>query len=400
MAVVGGVLGYVAWRQERALAVVERLLETGDLAAAFREFGEYQRTYPADSRAIALHARLLLKAGRPNAAAQLFEQHGAANAVDLHAWAQSYMRQSQWSLAAPILARFLQLEPRSVSGLYELMVCNIRMGRLKEALDVVERLARLPNQQVLSHLYRGTIYNELKNKEQAAVEFGQVLHLDPDLRGLNIPPEDFLSEYGSTLVSLGRSDEAIGILKRSLETRATAEAAVSLGQAHLQLGETRLAVANWELAVRLAPESHRARESLADLALRDGQPQTALEWLQPLQDSPKLEPATAFLFQQVYQRLGDSEQAAIWQARTARLRRRQEVESAVALLQIESPNSYWAQIVRAYRFAQEGNWSEAQRLLQQLHSTDSKHEFVQHFQNAVKSRGALPPLESIPIRLF
>ena len=400
IAVVSGVLISISRRQERALAAVEQLLSKGDVSAATREVGTFQREYPADGRAIALRARILLKVGRPREAAQLFEQHGAATAVDLHAWAKCYLIQSQWSLAAPILTRFLQLEPKDADGLYELMVCNTRNGRLKEALELADQLAQLPTHEVLGHLYLATVHNDLKNEEQAVVEFGKVLQLDPELRGLSISPEEFLSAYGGTLVSLGRSDEAVGLLKRSLETRATPDAAVSLGQALLQLGETREAVANWELAVKLEPQSHRARESLADIALREGHAQTALEWLQPLEDSAKLEPATAFLLQRIYQRLGDSEKAAIWQARTAQLRRKREVESAVDRLQIEAPHSYWAQIIRAYRFAEAGNWSEAEVLMQQIRDSDSTEAFVQQFRHSVKIHGALPPMETIPIRLF
>lgn len=400
LVVVGGVLVSISRRQEQALSAVEQLLSKGEVSAAIREVGAFQREYPADGRAIALRARILLKVGRPREAAQLFEQHGAATAVDLHAWAKSYLLQSQWSLAAPILNRSLQLDPKNPDVLYELMVCNTRIGRLKEALALADRLAQLPTHEVLGHLYLATIHNDLKNEEQAVLEFGKVLQLDPELRGLSISPEEFLSAYGGTLVSLGRSDEAVGLLKRSLAKRTTLDAAVSLGQALLQLGETREAVTHWELAVKLDPQSHQARESLADIALREGHAQAALEWLQPLEESAKLGPATAFLLQRIYHRLGNTEKAGLWQARTAQLRRKRDVESAVDRLQIEAPHSYWAQIIRAYRFAEGENWSEAEVLLQQIRDTESPEAFVQQFRQSVKTHGALPPLETIPIRLF
>lgn len=390
----------MAQQQERALAVVEQLLAAGDLRAANREVAAYQREHPDDSRVIGLRARILLKAGRPREAVNLFERYGAASAVDLHAWAQACIMQSQWSLAAPILTRFLQLAPNDTNGLYELMVCNIRMSRLTEALDLAEQLARLPGQEVVGHLYLGTVQNDLKNEQQAVAEFGQVLRLDPELRKLSVPAEDFLSQYGGTLVSLGRSDEAVSLLQRSLEIRPTPAAAVSLGQAQLQLGVAQQAVANWKLAVELDPQSHRAREGLADVALREGHAQEALGWLRPLEESARLEPATTYLFQRIYQRLGETSQAAIWQARTAELRQQREIESAVDRLLIEAPSSYWAQVARAYRFAETGNWSEAHGTLQQLRDADPQHAFVEQFRNAVRTRGTLPPLREIPIRLF
>lgn len=400
IAVVGGVLMLLARRQEQSLAAVERSLTAGDMPAAIRDVAAYQREYPDDSRLFALRARILLKAGRPREAAHLFERHGAASAVDLHAWAQAYMMQSQWSLAAPILTRFLQLAPRDTNGMYELMVCKIRMSRLTDALDLAKQLAELPGQEVLGHLYLGSVQNELRNEEQAVAEFSHVLRLDPELRGLNVPAEDFLTSYGETLVSLGRSDEAIGLLKRSLAIRATAAAAVSLGQAQLQLGDTSQAIAQWELAVKLDPQSHRARDGLADLALREGHVREALEWLRPLEESPRLEPTTTYLFQRIYQRLGESDQAAHWQARTAELRQQREIEEAVDRLLIEDPNSYWAQVVRAYRFAETGNWPEAQGMLKQLRDADPQHAFVEQLRSAMKTRGTLPPLKEIPIRLF
>ncbi len=400
IAVVGGVLVSMARQQEQALGAVEELLTAGDLRDAHREVAAYQRKYPDDGRMNGLRARILLKEGQPREAAQLFERYGAASAVDLHAWAQACMMQSQWSLAAPILTRFLQLAPNDTNGLYELMVCNIRMSRLTEALELAEQLARLPGQEVLGHLYLGTVQDDLKNEQQAVEEFKQVLRLDPELRKLTVPAEDFLSEYGGTLVSLGRSDEAVSLLQRSLKIRRTPAAAVSLGQAQLQLGDAQQAVVHWKLAVELDPQSHRAREGLADVALREGDVKEALEWLRPLEESPRLEPATTYLFQRIYQRLGDTSQAAIWQARTADLRQQREIESAVDRLLIEAPSSYWAQVARAYRFAETGNWPEAQRALQQLRDADPQHAFVEQFRNAVRTRGTLPPLREIPIRLF
>lgn len=397
---VGGGLVYLTGQQERALAAVEQLLTSGDVTAAMREVSAYQRQYPADSRVLALRGRILLKMGRPREAAQLFEQHGAATVADLSAWAQAYLMQSQWSLAAPILKRSLQLDPTDANALYNLMVCDIRMGLLQDALKLGTELSRRPSHSVVGHWYLGTIHSDLKNEEQAAEEFGQVLRLAPELRDLPISPEQFLSEYGGTLLGMGRSNDAIPLLKRSLEIRPTASAATALGQAFLQLGDTEQAVAQWELAVKLDPESHRAREGLADLALREGRADQALEWLQPLEDSDKLEPATAFLMQRICQRLGDSEKAAAWQVRANQLRRKREVESAADRLLVEAPSSYWSQIVRAYRVAESGNWLEAQRLLQQVRDVDSPHEFVQQLQNAVKTRGPLPPLEEIPIRSF
>ncbi len=50
--------------------------------------------------------------------------------------------------------------------------------------------------------------------------------------------------------------------------------------------------------------------------------------------------------------------------------------------------------------AETGNWPEAQRALQQLRDADPQHAFVEQFRNAVRTRGTLPPLREIPIRLF
>lgn len=400
MAVVGGALWSSARRQDRAFVAVEKLLSSEDVSVAIREVAAYQREYPDDSRVFALRARIHLKLGQPREAARLFEQHGAATAVDLQAWGRAYLMQSQWSHAAPILARFLQLEPNDASGLYDLMVCNTRLTRFLDALELAKRLVKIPGYEVVGNLYLGTVYSDLTNSEQAAMHFAKVLELDPELRKLTVPPEEFLTEYGSTLVSLGKGDEAIKVLKRSLENRPMADAAVSLGQAYLQIGDTQQAAANWELAVKLNPAANRALEGLADLALREGNAQKALEWLSPLQESATLEPATTYLFQQAYQRSGDLQKAEVWKARTAQLRKRNQVAAVIDRLQVEAPNSYWAQIARAYRFAEVGNWSEAEGLLQQLRDNETPHPFVQQLSTAVKTHGKLPPLEGMPVQNF
>ena len=155
--VVGGALWSAARQQERAFVLVEQSLKSEDMSVAIREVAAYQRNYPDDSRVFALRARIHLKVGQAREAARMFEQHGAATAVDLHAWTQAYLMQSQWSLAAPILARLLQLEPKNASGLYDLMVCNMRLGRLQDALELAKRLGQIPEHEVSGHLYLGTV---------------------------------------------------------------------------------------------------------------------------------------------------------------------------------------------------------------------------------------------------
>ena len=78
----------------------------------------------------------------------------------------------------------------------------------------------------------------------------------------------------------------------------------------------------------------------------------------------------------------------------------QELNSNIASLMVESPDSFWARVVRAHRFAEQGNWSEAELLLKRLLQEAPAESFVIELADAVVRRAELPSIEKLPIEHF
>jgi hypothetical protein len=56
--------------------------------------------------------------------------------------------------------------------------------------------------------------------------------------------------------------------------------------------------------------------------------------------------------------------------------------------------------MRAYRFAEQGNWIEAEALTEDVLREAPQESFVQELAVAVQRRGELPALEKLPVKLF
>ena len=129
---------------------------------------------------------------------------------------------------------------------------------------------------------------------------------------------------------------------------------------------------------------------------------TGCKWLLPLRDVEDPGTSLAYLFQRAYTLVGNEQQAQRWTEITARLRKRQRVYAAVENVLSEAPRSFWARVVRAHQFANEGNWVQAERMLAPLRASIQRKPtpFVEQLFQAIQRRGPLPSLESLPITLF
>ena len=88
------------------------------------------------------------------------------------------------------------------------------------------------------------------------------------------------------------------------------------------------------------------------------------------------------------------------QQRTDALRKREQVEETIASILVDDPNSFWAHIIRAHRFAANGNWEEAQAIVEPLASRSPVDPFVADLAQAIRQRSTLPPITRIPLLKF
>lgn len=392
----------VYWWRALPLARAESLLDQGDSRKALEEVDAYLKDHPGEQRALILKARVLAKRGQWSIAIRMFEKHGAATAPELHAWAEALLHRQQWSEARPVLRRVLELEPHNPDALHEMTACQAKLGLLDEALATAELFSSQPACGARGRLLMATLHKELGNRKSALEAFSQVLVIQPDAENLQISSAEFFLEYGKSLLADGQVDQAAPLLERSLQAEPSDLAYVELGEAYSQLNQPDRARTAWQQALKLNTNSVPGREALANAALRAGDPKAALKWLAPLRDLDDPGTSLAYLFQRAYTLSGEEQQAQRWTEITRKLRKRQRVFAAVENVLSEAPRSFWARVIRAYQFANEGNWVQAERMLAPLKASIQQKPtpFVEQLFQAIQQRSALPSLESLPITLF
>ncbi len=399
VAATAAVVGGLVYLQDRSLVEAEQRLQEGKPDAALKLIETFLEQHPEDQRGLALKARAMVALGNAEEAIPLFRRAGLASPTDMHAFARALLSRQQWSEALAVLDRLLEIDDSDADALYEATVCCSHLGRYKEAIERAERLTELPGYEARGLVLLGTLHNTVGNKHRAAEAWQQVLQLSPQAEDLQVRPDEFLLAYGGLLADAGRASDALPLLERSRALRPTAEVHVRLGNVRLQLNEPQQAQAEWLAAVKLDTLNLEAREALASDSLRRGEPDEALQWLLPVAMKGRVKSSTAYLVQRAHTALGNDQIVEIWRKKADSLRQAEKLNAVMDHILVESPDSYWAQIVRAYRFAQEENWSQAAAMLQPALADDNTDPFVQKLADAIQRRGPLPPVEDLPIKL-
>ncbi len=397
LCVAGGLWGAMWW-QERPLRTVEGLLRQGDLLRATTEVEHFLQDHPHHERALSLKARIFVEQGRSQEAIVLFERVGASEPQDLHAWAKALLQQEQWSLAIPLLEYVDKSGIDHADVVHEIAACYAKLGNFDKALKAAEEFANQPGFAARGELLKGTIHHQRGNLRLTASAWSVVLKSSPDALDLQISPAEFFLEYGRVLLALGEPALAEKLITRSLDIEQSPSAHVSLGETKFQLGKAAEARECFEATLSSDPDSLAARKGLATLALAEGQAERAVELLIPLEQSTALTSEIAFLLQRGYVRLGNEASAKQWQERADQLRVEENIKSAADQILRDTPDSDWAEVIRAYKFARVGNWTEAEILLNTLGVESQTQPFIRDLCAAVKSRGELPSLRDLPIR--
>jgi tetratricopeptide (TPR) repeat protein len=246
----------------------------------------------------------------------------------------------------------------------------------------------------------GKLHQILGNKKSAIDAWAKVLEYSPHAQGLQIAANEFLAGYGSILLEEGHVQKAIPVLQESLDLGETAEARLKLADAWQQSGDIDQAVVGWKRVIELSPQSRHARESLAEISLRQGRFDEARAWLDPLLSTSDLMASTAYLMQRICLAKGDRAAGDEWQKRVANLRRMEHVQSVADRIVTSSPDSVWSRAIRAHRFAQAGNWQEASLMMASINDSESEEPFIQQLTTAIRQRGVLPSLELLPLQHF
>jgi tetratricopeptide (TPR) repeat protein len=394
-----GVAGAV-WYQERPLREARGLLEAGEARAALRLVDTWERTHGANGKSQALRARCYVAVGRYSQGIDIFESAGAQTNEEMHDWARAYLHLQQWSRALPLLEHLRTQDPENANVLHELASCRAKLGMHDEALASAREFASHEEFAHRGWLLIGMLLREKGNKEQARDAWEKIAEYDPEYQDLQIPPQEFLTQFASLQIELGNLEPAGRLLDQAFKKGESADTHFQAGLLAELQGRPDDAERHWQLALELDFHHANARESLARLAIASQDGEKARQYLSPLLQTSALRSSTTYLMQRAAYLLGEKETARQWQELTEKLRQREKIDASVSQLLRERPKSYWANVVRAYRFAEAGNWEQAGHLLESLTSRSAEPEFVRDLKTAVAERKNLPPVEQLPIKLF
>lgn len=397
-----GAAGGLAWGgiywSERPLREAEQAWKAENYAEAEGLAALFLESHPDHGGAKAIRACALVRLGRASEAVGIFDDVGAATARDTHVWAEGLLSLGRFTEALLLLQHVLEVDPTNADALYEITTCRMRLRQYRDAEQSARQFAALPGWEARGRLLLATIEHDLANYSRAADECARVLKLEPDGEHLQIPPYEVFILYGRALLSAGRPQEALPILARSVLVRPTADGYSFLAEAAKLVGESARAESLWQSALSVDNRHVAAREGLAGLAIASGDGKRALQWLQPLESASDLSASAAYLFQQAATLAKDATLTAKWQARADALRKRERLTGTLDRFVADSPGSFWSAVIRAYRFAEGGNWEEARALLGQVPPEAVNGPFVKELLSAVNARGPLPPLDQIPLK--
>lgn len=395
----GGATWLVLVYQERPLVYAAREFQAGKYARAVAWSNYYLEGRPDDSRALMWKARALVELNRPVEALAIFERVNAATFDEVHAWAKAYLLHQQWTRALPILTWAATLRPDDPDVLHELSTCRIRMGLLDEARESAIRLTQLPGQEARGWLLQATIQNDVGDYLKTIECYRRTLERSPDATGLQLAPHEVFLQFGLVLLNAGQPAEGQVLLRRSMALLPTTDAAAALGNALSLAGDAEGAKASWRRAVELSPSNLSAREALAKAALQDRDFAAGKRWL-AINGQVTTRSSSAYLMHRLCTLEGDQTAASDWAKRAEEYRRRELRQTRMDELLLRSPRNYWSNVIRAYRFAQAGNWPQATDMLDALTADGPPDPFIGKLVQAVRERGPLPSLDEIPASRF
>jgi tetratricopeptide (TPR) repeat protein len=305
-------LAALAWSElhPAALEEAKEAYRRNDLEAALRFSQSYITRRPFSRHANLLVARCLSRLGRPKDAEPYYQKASPLDLSDRHIQAYALVLNNMRKPAILAYHEILRLWPDDVLALSRLAAVQISESSWLDALETAGRLIRNPAGAVIGHTLAGVVHHKTGESEEAVVDFGLVLKLDPELKQMPLKPRSmFWADVGHSLLSIGRAQEAQRHLQRGLDESDDPKVADLLGQAYYLQGAFDNAEQCWRLALQWDPGRFGTWWRLGKLELQRGR---AAEAIEPLLRSAALEPEAVgplYSLSLAYRSLGRSEES-------------------------------------------------------------------------------------------
>ncbi|MEA2711096.1 MAG: hypothetical protein QOF78_3697 [Phycisphaerales bacterium] len=191
-------------------------------------------------------------------------------AIDL---AVQYQQSGRLEEARRIYLQVLQLHPQHPEALHLLGLIEHRVGRNREAIELISRAIALLPQAAHFHANLGTVLRDQKELDRAETALREAIRLEP----ANAP-----AHYNLALVLLdgGRAPEALAELRTAIQINpASLDARLTLATTLGRSGDYAGAYAAAAEALRIQPDNAPALTAAAAALERSGRPSQAAELL-------------------------------------------------------------------------------------------------------------------------
>ncbi len=394
-------VGLVIWWQDQPLRDISALLDEEDFGASLTLANQFLAGHRNDSRAQILKARALSGLRRHDAADALFrrvalESNGFPDDTDaVRAWSVSLLSSEKWLRAVSVLEILLQSAPADPETLYRLTVARIRLRQYEDALHTAKQLSTVSGHEEQAYVMIGTIHHDRGDRRAALDAWEIVLKTNPAATNLQISSGEFKAMVGEELLELGFPQHAAEVLEESVKTESIARAYTYLGKAYSQTNRQDQASQAWQEALRCDEMNADAREELANEALRDRQPQRAVELMQPLAAANHMKSSSAYVLQRAYAQLQQKENTERWRDRANVLRDSEKKRSQIAELIRKEKDPFWSGFLHTYDLADQKQWASAERIVSDMLLQHPDADLLRDLAESIRQRTELPELSSL-----
>jgi tetratricopeptide (TPR) repeat protein len=230
-------------RKPDRLVPIREAYERKDWSSAAAYARKVLRDSPNERGALRLLARSNARLGRDPVAQELYTRLGedAMQAEDYFLLGAGLWRQKQPDPALAVLERARKLDATHGETLAELARAYAMLDRLGDAVEVAERLAKVPGWEVRGGVVLGILSDKNADPERAVPALTGALQADPNLRGAAASPRAVRTLLARDLLEIRQPDKAKTQLDAVLSGGDDPEAFWLLSRALLQKNDPRKA---------------------------------------------------------------------------------------------------------------------------------------------------------------
>ena len=333
----------------RPLMIAQNAYLEGRFTAAAYEALKYLENHPQSTKARLLAARSYYQLGRWNDAQDQFSAVENLPPQDQRLHVLALTRANRTQEASELYQRLCEENPNDADLLQQRIAVLLSVNRADQAIEHCERLARFPGRHLAAYFLKGMAYYQKADYTTAAAQFEQLLKEDPELSDPLTQRQVFWEDLGSSLLRLGRLDDARKQLERGVVLYRSAEILDLLAQVYEAQRDIERAELHWLQALGENPSHIPAIRSLARLELQRDQPEKSVDYLLHALELAPNDVAIHANLSVAYERAGKNELALAHVNRANQLRQLNNLREQLSAQVLGRPNSPEAQLLDAVR---------------------------------------------------